>query len=395
MGRAGTTLIRTSCGGALALVLVLGACSTSTGGPDDDEPPVSDQSVRLVPVVQGLERPVLAVAPVADPRLFVVEQPGRIRVIDGGRLQADPFLDITDRVGCCGERGLLGLAFDPDFRSNERFFVSYTDRAGTSRIESFRAVDRSNRADPTSGRLYLELDQPFGNHNGGHLAFGPDGMLYIAFGDGGSADDPLDQGQDPTTLLGTILRVDVRGSIEPPYSIPPDNPFADGVGGRPEVWHWGLRNPWRFSFDRDAGWMFIGDVGQNRWEEIDAVRVGTGGHNFGWSTMEGSECFQGACEADGLTLPVAVYGHDDGCSVTGGFVYSGHEIPALRGRYVYGDYCGGWIRTFRLTDLGVATDPQELAVESPGRITSFGVDAGGELYVVVESGTVFRIEPGG
>lgn len=378
--------------------ILLGAAllgCTSVELPPDDAPPLSEQPLRLVPVAQGLERPVLAVAPEADPRLFVVEQAGRIRVIDDGNLEAEPFLDITDRVGCCGERGLLGLAFDPDYRSNERFFVSYTDRDGNSVVEAFRSIDRSNRADPTSGTVFLRVDQPFGNHNGGHLAFGPDRMLYVGLGDGGSAADPMGNGQDPRTLLGSILRVDVSQAFGPPYRIPPDNPFADGVDGRPEIWHFGLRNPWRFSFDRNTGWLFIGDVGQTQWEEIDAVRTEEAGHNFGWSTMEGHECFQGACEADGLTLPVAVYGHEDGCSVTGGYVYRGQELPALRGRYLYADYCAGWIRSFRLSDNGTATDPEQLQLQNPGRITSFGQDAGGEIYVVVESGTVFLIAPGG
>ncbi len=368
------------------------ACMSTTTGSDTDEPPLSQADLVLVPVADGLDRPLLAVSPPGDPRLFIVEQPGRIRVMVDGSLVPTPFLEITDRVGCCGERGLLGLAFDPDFRATERFFVSYTDRSGTSRLEGFRGVDRGNVANPTTGQLYLQVEQPFGNHNGGHIAFGQDQKLYVALGDGGSGGDPLGNGQNAGTLLGAILRIDVTGSIGPPYAIPPDNPFVDSVGVRPEVWHFGLRNPWRFSFDPDGEMMYIGDVGQNRWEEINVVGATAGGLNFGWSTMEGHECFAGACEADGLRLPTAVYSHDDGCSVTGGFVYRGQSIPALVGRYFYADYCAGWIRTFRLAANGTATDPQELAVESPGRITSFGQDSQGEIYVVVESGTVFRIE---
>lgn len=378
---------------AIGLLLATAAGCASGTEPDPDDSEAERIPVALVPVATGLDRPVLVTAPVADPRLFVVEQVGRVRVIDQGRLEPEPYLDLTDRVACCGERGLLGLAFDPDFRATERFFVSYTDATGATRVESYRGFDRGNTAGDGHGELFLEVAQPFGNHNGGHIVFGPDRMLYVGLGDGGSGGDPSGHGQDPGTLLGTILRIDVTQRIGPPYAIPEDNPFADGVGGRPEVWHWGLRNPWRFSFDLGAGHLYIGDVGQNRWEEIDVVPTEEGGHNFGWNTMEGSECFQGDCAADDLTLPTAVYSHDDGCSVTGGHVYRGRAIEWLQGRYLYADYCGGWIRSFRLAGNGTAVDPLELEVPSPGRITSFGEDSQGEVYVIVESGTVFRLAP--
>ncbi len=343
----------------------------------------------------GLEAPVYATSPLADGRLFVVEQPGRIRVIRDGQLVSSPFLDITDRVLYEGEQGLLGLVFDPDFRATGRFFVYYTDLDGNTRVEGYRDIDQGDRADPNSAELYLSVAQPFPNHNGGQLAFGRDRMLYIGLGDGGGGGDPRGNGQNTQTLLGSILRVDVVSDFSPPYRIPPDNPFVGSLTHAPEIWHYGLRNPWRFSFQPNGrGYLYVADVGQDRWEEINAVPIKASGLNFGWNVMEGAECFGGGgCEADGLTFPVAVYGHADGCSVTGGFEYRGLLIPALSGRYVYSDYCAGWIRTFRLDNNGGATDPVELEVDPLGGITSFGEDARGELYVTTTDGRVLRLEP--
>ncbi len=374
---------------------IAAACTSSTGLDDVNETDPRDLSVRFEVVAQGLTDPIFITAPVADPRLFVVEQPGRIRVIVDGSLAAEPYLDITDKVGYGGERGLLGLAFDPDFRANGRFFVTYTNRDGAFVLEAYADIDRGNRADPTSGSVFLEVEQPFENHNGGHITFGPDGKLYIGLGDGGSGGDPRKHGQNLSTLLGTILRIDVADQLSPPYRIPPDNPFVDVPGARPEIWAFGLRNPWRFSFDPYGGMLYIGDVGQDRWEEINAVEDTDGGLNFGWNTMEAHECFDSdGCSPEGLTLPVVVYGHDQGCSVTGGYVYNGNAIPSLRGRYLYGDYCKGWVRTFKLTTLGQATDPVTLGLENPGRITSFGEDAQQELYLATTQGSILRLAPG-
>lgn len=372
----------------------LAAC-TSTIFPQTDGTDPSTLAITLVEVANGLESPVYATSPIADPRLFVVEQPGRIRVLRGASLLPEPFLDISDRVWFEGERGLLGLAFDPDFRASGRFFVNYTDLDGNTRIEVYLDVDRGDRADPGSDMLFLTVAQPFPNHNGGQLEFGPDNMLYIGLGDGGSAGDPIGHGQDASTLLGTILRVAVLDQLGPPYRIPADNPFVGDPTRRPEICNYGLRNPWRFSFDTGRGFMFIGDVGQNRWKEINVVPFGDGGENFGWNILEGTECYAAdSCDAENTRLPVAVYGHGDGCSVTGGYTYSGSEITALRGRYIYSDYCAGWLRTFQLSANGTAGDPVELDVPSPGSVTSLGQDADGELYVLTAGGRVLRIAAG-
>ncbi|MFQ5535978.1 MAG: PQQ-dependent sugar dehydrogenase [Gemmatimonadota bacterium] len=378
-----------------SLVLLGAACSSTTGTAREQTEP-GELRVRLEVFAEGLDHPVYITAPWGDPRLFIVEQPGRILVARNGGILPTPFLDITDRVGYGGERGLLGLAFDPDFRATGRFFVSYTDLEGRSVIEGYRELNRGDEADPNSGELYLRVEQPFANHNGGHITFGPDAMLYVGLGDGGGAGDPRGHAQNRSTLLGSILRVDVTQSAAPPYEIPPGNPFVDDPAARGEIWLYGLRNPWRFSFDFADGLLFIGDVGQDTWEEIDVLDTGEGGGNLGWNIMEGPECFGGAaCGGDDLVLPVAVYTHEDGCSVTGGYVYRGNRIPALHGRYLYGDYCAGWIRTFRMGAGGTAVDPVELPLPKPGSITSFGEDAQGEVYVVVQEGTVYAIVPEG
>jgi glucose/arabinose dehydrogenase len=376
-------------------VLGIGACS-SVSFVTDDATDGSALSVRLEVVASGLESPVSLTAPIADPRLFVVEQRGRIRVIRGGSLLATPFLDITDRVRFEGDQGLLGLAFDPDFRANGRFFVSYTGLDGATRVESYLDIDRSDRADASSSKLFLEIEQPFPDHNGGPIAFGPDNLLYVALGDGGGSADPEGQGQDPSTLLGSILRLEVLDQIEPPYRIPTDNPFVGDPSGRPEIWHFGLRAPQNISFDPDQGVLYVTDRGQSRWEEINAMPLDLGGENLGWSVLEGSECFGGvSCQAEGFRLPVAVYSHDDGCSITGGYVYGGRAAPSLLGRYVYADRCVGWLRAFTLGADGVARDPVELDIEPPGMITAFGLDAQGEMYLATEGGRILKFVSGG
>jgi glucose/arabinose dehydrogenase len=368
-------------------LLALAACTGGTGTIQD--PPDGDASVRLEEVASGLAAPVHLTAPAGDPRLFVVEQPGRIRVVEDGRLLPTPFLDLTDRVRSGGERGLLSVAFHPDYARNGRLFVYYTDLDGDTRVERYTVTDDPDRADPASAKPILSVEQPYANHNGGLVVFGPDGKLYVGLGDGGSGGDPQGNGQDLGTLLGKILRIDVDAGD--PYAVPPDNPFVGRAGARPEIWAYGLRNPWRFAFDRSAGLLYIADVGQNEWEEIDVAPADRGGLNYGWNTMEGSHCFgSSSCAREGLTAPVVEYPHSEGCSVTGGHVYRGRRAPSLAGRYVYGDYCQGWVRTLRRSASG---DPerQTLALGDVGSILSFGEDSAGELYLLSSNGRVYRM----
>ena len=356
--------------------------------------------IELELVAQGLDQPVfVTAAPGDDRRLFVVEQGGFVRVVRDGDLLAEPFLDLTGLVLSGGERGLLGLAFHPAYTFNGWFFVNYTDTAGDTRIVRFTASQDRDRADPGSGLEILSVDQPQPNHNGGMLAFGPgDGRLYIGLGDGGGAGDPGNHGQNPGTLLGSMLRIDVEQSRPSErYRIPAGNPFVGVQGVRPETWAFGLRNPWRFSFDVATGDLYIADVGQNAWEEVSVQPGSTaGGQNYGWPVMEGNRCYRPApgCNTTGLVRPVHTYGRDDGCAITGGYVYRGSAIPVLQGRYLFADLCGGWIRSF-LLEGGVATDVRNHAAEldAGGSIVSFGRDNRGELYVVTYDGDVFRIVP--
>jgi glucose/arabinose dehydrogenase len=339
-------------------------------------------------VAEGFDAPVLATAAGdGSGRLFVVEQSGRIRIAD--EAGASPmFLDIADQVAFGGEQGLLGLAFHPGFEDNGRFFVDYTDTGGDTVVSEFRVADGDpDRADPSSERVLLRVAQPFANHNGGNLAFGPDGHLYVGLGDGGSGGDPMGNGQRLDTLLGKLLRIDVdaRGS-RTPYGIPTDNPFVERPGARPEIWAYGLRNPWRFSFDREAGDLWIGDVGQGNLEEVDRASSGDAGVNYGWNLMEASACFSpgSGCTERGLTLPVAEYGHDEGCSITGGFVYRGTRWPALWGAYLFADYCSGTI--WGLDAERPGSGPPAVLLETGHSISSFGEDETGELYVTDHAG---------
>jgi glucose/arabinose dehydrogenase len=344
-----------------------------------------------VQVVAGLRSPVHLTAPAGDSRLFVVEQEGRIRIVRDGTLLARPFLDITPAVRSGGEQGLLSVAFDPAYASNGFFYVNYTDRSGDTRIERYRVSSDPDLADAASAKLILAIDQPYANHNGGLVVFGPDDMLYIGMGDGGNGGDPHNNGQDRGTLLGDLLRIDVRAGD--PYGIPADNPFTQDPGARPEIWAYGLRNPWRFSFDPPSGLLFIADVGQNRWEEINAIPASTAGANYGWRTMEGRHCFNPAsCNPSGLVLPVHEYAHPDGCSITGGHVYRGARLTGLQGHYFYADYCDGSVRSFRVED-GRAVDHRDWALGSLGQISSFGLDSAGELYIVSHNGRVYRLDP--
>ena len=355
--------------------------------------------LTLTHVADGLVSPVFVTgAGTGDGRLYVVEQGGRIRVVEpDGSLRAEPFVDLSDRISSGGERGLLGLAFHPRYASNGRLFVDYTDRDGNTVVSELRrSADDPLRADPASERVVLRVDQPYPNHNGGMVAFGPDGYLYVGMGDGGSGGDPENRAQDPAQLLGKILRIDVdRAGDGTPYAIPPDNPYADGSGGRPEIWSLGVRNPWRFSFDRQTGDLWIGDVGQSEWEEVDRATAASGGGNganYGWRLMEGFACYDPAvgCPTEGLTLPMAAYGHGEGCAVTGGYVYRGPASPELRGAYVFGDYCSG--RIWALDAAGPDRQDPAVLIDSGLSISSFGEGDDGALYVTdLGQGAVLRI----
>jgi glucose/arabinose dehydrogenase len=349
--------------------------------------------LRLVRTLTGLQSPLfLTNAGDGSGHVFVVEQRGAVRIVAAnGHLVRAPFLDIADRVSQDGgERGLLGLAFHPNYLHNGRFFVDYTDRNGDTVVSEFRRRD-SSHANPGSERVIMHIKQPYANHNGGMLAFAPDGMLYVGMGDGGSGGDPQGNGQNRDVLLGKLLRVDVDG--KKPYAIPSDSPFAGTAGTRPEIWAYGLRNPWRFSFDRTTGALFIGDVGQGNWEEIDVAAAGKGGQDYGWNVMEGRHCFapSSGCSRAGLTLPVAEYGHDQGCAVTGGYVYRGSTYPALAGIYLFGDYCTGRIWGLAAASAVRGSASAAVLLDSGLRISSFGEDQKGELYVVDLDGSVYRV----
>lgn len=371
----------------ISLAAVL-ACAAAVGRAADFQPAAG---LRLEPVATGLNSPLYLTAPAADPRLFIVEQPGRIRIVRNGQLLPIPFLDIRDRISSGGERGLLSVAFHPDYAANGFFYVDYTDRRGDTRIERYSVTANPDIADPASGKLLLTIAQPFANHNGGLALFGPDRKLYIGMGDGGSAGDPMGNGQNLGTLLAKMLRIDVDGGD--PYAIPPDNPFVGRSGARPEIWALGLRNPWCFAFDRVTNLLYIADVGQNRQEEIDIVPSQSAGLNYGWNIMEGPECYRTSnCNQTGLVLPALSYDHSQGCSVIGGYVYRGSRIPAVVGHYFFADYCAGWIRSFKY-DRGTVSEQRQWAVGNVGSILSFGEDAAGELYVCADNGTVYRIAP--
>ncbi|MFN8110851.1 MAG: PQQ-dependent sugar dehydrogenase [Thermoleophilia bacterium] len=337
---------------------------------------------RLVGVAKGLGDALFATSAPGQPGLYVVQQSGRVLHLVNGRVTGT-FLDVHDRITTGGERGLLGLAFHPDYAQNGRLFVDYTDSQGNTRVVQFTASGDRQRVDTSTAKQILEVDQPYENHNGGMLAFGPDGMLYIGLGDGGSGGDPQHRAQDLGTLLGKILRIDVDHGD--PYAIPADNPFRSTSGARPEIWFYGLRNPWRFSFDRATGDMWIGDVGQNAIEEVDRAPAGQGGLNFGWSAWEGRSRF-GNPQRPGstVTMPVFQYLHrNGGVSVTGGYVYRGAKVPALKGRYLVADWANGHVWSIRAgAKPGDVRDiTRRLGVRLHG-VTSFAEGAGGEVYVI-------------
>jgi len=381
----------------LAALFLLPGCESGPADPDappDPNDPGSGLALAAELVVSGTPNPVHLTAPSGDDRLFVVEQGGRIRVVKDGELLQEPFLDVSGQVSTGGnEQGLLSMAFHPEYAASGYFYVNFTDTSGDTRVVRY-SVSSSDPdvADPASGLLILEVAQPFGNHNGGHILFGPDGMLYVAMGDGGSGGDPQGHGQNTATLHGNLLRLDVDGGE--PYAVPADNPFVGDPDARDEIWAYGLRNPWRISFDPPAGTLYVADVGQNEWEEVNAVSASEPGLNYGWNVMEGPECFQSdSCDMTGLVLPVLTYRTGpEGCAVIGGHVYRGAAIPDLQGHYLYSDWCQGWVTSFRL-DAGEAVDETDWEVGDLGRILSFGEDASGELYLLSSSqgGRVYRL----
>ncbi|MEX2542306.1 MAG: PQQ-dependent sugar dehydrogenase [Trueperaceae bacterium] len=374
---------------AATMLLLAVACrpDASAQGSEGVPDPVLEE------IASGLQSPTAIVDAGDDSgRLFVLEQPGRIRIIADGQLLPEPFLDLSGSISDGGERGLLGLAFHPDYAGNGRFFVDYTDPNGHTVVARYSvSADDPNRADSESAAEVLRVEQPYANHNGGQLGFGPDGYLYVSLGDGGAGGDPHDHGQNPATLLGTLLRLDVDAAE--PYAVPADNPFVDNDDARPEIWAYGLRNPWRFSFDRETGDLWIADVGQNVWEEINLQAAGSGGgENYGWNVMEGAHCFEPSegCDREGLVLPVIEYDHDQGCSVTGGYRYRGSALPGLAGVYVYADYCSGEIWGASPNDEGGWTS--ESLLQSGVRVSAFGEDESGELYLADHGGgAIYRL----
>jgi glucose/arabinose dehydrogenase len=361
-------------------------------------PPTADSEYELnvdMIVAEGFRQPVgITHAGDGSGRLFVIEQDGLIKIIEDGEVLPEPFLDIQGNVSTGSEQGLLGLAFHPDYESNGFFFIHYTDRQGDTQIVRYSVSSNPNAADPASVVMLFSVDQPYGNHNGGQLAFGPDGYLYIGLGDGGSANDPQSNAQNLATPLGAILRIEVLDDGS--YAIPDSNPFVDEQGADGRIWAWGLRNPWRFSFDSDTGDLYIGDVGQNRWEEINfQISDSGGGLNYGWRCMEGAHLNieEPPCTtaAGDLTAPIVEYSHSDGISVNGGYVYRGSRYPQLDGAYFYGDYGSGRVWSIRLKDRVTQTWSQpRFELDSGVNISSFGQDEAGEIYLVDYSGGTIR-----
>ena len=355
-------------------------------------------TIKAEPVVGGLASPVgITHAGDGSGRLFIVLQGGRIVIFDGVQLLSPPFLDISSLVSFGGERGLLALAFHPDYAHNGHFYVNYTNTAGHTVIARYSVSGDPNLADPGSAKILLTVSQPYANHNGGQLQFGPDGYLYIGLGDGGSGGDPGNRAQDLSVLLGKILRIDVDvvDDMHESYYIPLDNPFAGNPAALEEIWAWGLRNPWRFSFDRSTGDLFIGDVGQNSWEEVDfQPAASAGGENYGWRLMEGNSCYNPPtnCNNPTLALPILVYGHGVGCSITGGYRYRGSKNPDLFGLFLYGDYCSG--RIWGAQEDGQGGWNTTVLLDTAYSISTFGEDESGEIYFTDLSstnGTIYQV----
>lgn len=381
----------------LCLVSITGSLGVAAQGGSGFDPASFD--VELEEVAGGFENPLYVTTAGDDSeRLFVVEQGGTIRIVEDGAVVETPFLDIVDRVGSDAlEQGLLGLAFAPNYAESGFFYVNYTDLDGNTVVSRFTVTDDPNVADPASESVILQQEQPFANHNGGGVVFGPDGYLYIGLGDGGSGGDPNGNGQNLMSWLGKMLRIDVEpAQVEAgnAYAIPDDNPFVGQADAMPEIWAFGLRNPWRFSFDRETGDLWIGDVGQGEIEEIDLLPANEGAINLGWNILEGTSCFVTPdCDPSSYTAPVFEYTHDEGgCSVTGGYVYRGEQMPDLQGAYIFADFCSGY-----LWGGGQGTDgswTMSEPIETGMSISSFGEDADGDLYLTDHSGgAVYRLAP--
>lgn len=390
----------------LIVVAVTAGCSTSEPVVTGSEPtatteptttpssvPFADITITLDSVATGFDQPLFVTgANDGSGRLFVVEKTGRIWIVRDGEKSSAAWLDISDLVSTNSERGLLGLAFAPDFAQTGEFYIDYTDVNGNTVVARLTAADPASDTpvDPGTEQKILTQDQPYSNHNGGMVVFGPDGYLYVGLGDGGSGGDPHGNGQNLGTLLGKILRIDVTGQAT--YAIPADNPFASGTEGRPEIWVYGVRNPWRFSFDRDTGDLWIGDVGQDKWEEIDFIgrsQASSAPENLGWNYFEGMHLFEGTPPPEvGFTMPLVEYDHAAGESVTGGYVYRGSDYPDLNGVYLYGDYVNGKIWGIR--NSGGSLENRELS-DTDMLVVTFGEDDAGELYVVDFNGGLYRV----
>jgi glucose/arabinose dehydrogenase len=354
-------------------------------------------NVVLTPVASGFDSP-LAITSARDGtgRMFIVEQTGRIKILSGGSVLSTPFLDVSSEISHGSEQGLLGLAFHPKFKTNGLFFVNFTRANGDTVVNRYRVSGTNpNVATRSSAYRIITIGQPYDNHNGGTIQFGPDGYLYIGMGDGGSAGDPGNRAQDLSSLLGKMLRIDINGTTGTRhYRIPSSNPYV-GRAGRNEIWARGLRNPWKFSFDRSTGTLWIGDVGQGRYEEIDRSGGTSPGRglNYGWRVLEGRHCFKPAtgCNKSGKVVPVVEYSHSEGCSVTGGYAYRGTNVPALFGRYVFADYCSGTIWSIPRHPSG-STASKSLLLNTSMNISSFGESASNELFVVDHNGTIYRFD---
>jgi len=367
-----------------------GDAATTTGAAATTAATTGDPPAVKAVTIADFDAPLALAVRKGDAAMYVAEKGGRVKALRDGAVDRTLVLDLSGQVSSGGEQGLLGLAFSP---AGDHLYVNYTDEAGDTRVVEYAFTD--GRVDAGSRRELLAVEQPFANHNGGQVVFGPDGFLYIGLGDGGSGGDPQGNGQRLDTLLGKILRINPSPDGARPYSIPPGNPFADRSGARPEIWAYGLRNPWRFTFDRETGAMWIGDVGQDAVEEIDAVEASAGGgQNYGWNRLEGTRQYSGTAPARAVA-PVHEYSHDGGnCSVTGGYVYRGTKMPGLRGSYVFADYCNGRLRALVRTG---ASGPLRSVALGPAieNVLSFGEDASGEVYVLSVSSGLSRLEAAG
>lgn len=384
---------------ALAALLPLASCgggSASMSADNAPPPPPAPGPLALAAAVvaSGLDAPVFLTAPKGDARQFIVERGGRIRILAGGKLLATPFLDLSASIAQGGEGGLLSMAFAPDYASSGHFYVYYVDTGNDIVVERYTVAADANLANPGSALRIISIAHPnYSNHFGGLVAFGPDGYLYLATGDGGGSGDPAGNAQNPNSLLGKMLRLDVAAARSgEPYRIPAGNPYAGASGKRPEIWALGLRNPWRYAFD--AGRLYIADVGQDAREEVDVVATSQAGLNFGWDITEGSTCYAASgCDRSGLTAPVFEYAHGSAspvCSITGGYVYRGQTMPELAGHYFYSDYCAGGLRSFRWDGSAVGAQ-QDWSIATLGHVVSFGQDAAGEMYILSFNGNVYKL----